>query len=322
MNYKDFLKQKTKSFIKSGFDIDESHLSNHLFDFQKFSVKWALKNGRSALFEDCGLGKTLQQLEWANQVTKKTNKPVLILAPLAVVGQTIQEAKDFDMQCELLLIGASVFGLGVYISNYDQLDNIDTSAFAGVVLDESSILKGKDSKTKNKLLQEFKCTPYKLCCTATPSPNDHMELGNHSEFIGSMSYLEMLAMFFVHDGGETSKWRLRKHAQKDFWQFVSSWGLAIDNPILATAPTETEAIVLKDKQFNQFERDKLKSRLDNDLYNMGLSESSTAQEIGATVLDHNSAELDMQTLLNFDTRFKGTKKKARLDFTKASDDVT
>jgi hypothetical protein len=230
-DYKKFLEQKRKTFIKSGFDIELEYLSDHLFDFQKFSVKWSLKNGSSALFEDCGLGKTLQQLEWAYQVTKKTEKPVLILAPLAVVGQTIQEAKEFSMPCDKLMIGANVFGEGVYISNYDQLENIDTSMFSGVVLDESSILKGKDSKTKNKLLEEFKFTPYKLCCTATPSPNDHMELGNHSEFIGAMSYLEMLAMYFVHDGGETSKWRLRKHAEKDFWAFVSSWGLAIDNPI-------------------------------------------------------------------------------------------
>ena len=229
-NYNDFLNEKTKSHISSGFDIDDSYLSGNLFDFQKFAVKWALKLGRSALFEDCGLGKTLQQLDWAYQVTKKTEKPVLILAPLAVVGQTIQEANKFGMPCERLLIGANVFGEGVYISNYDQLDNITPSMFCGVVLDESSILKGKDSKTKNKLLDYFKSTPYKLCCTATPSPNDHMELGNHSEFLGSMSYLEILAMYFVHDGGETSKWRLRKHAEKDFWKFVSSWGLAIDNP--------------------------------------------------------------------------------------------
>ena len=226
--YKKFLKTKTKSHIISGFDIDESELSDHLFDFQKFAVKWSLKLGRSALFEDCGLGKTLQQLEYAYQVSKKTNKPSLILAPLAVVGQTIQQANDFGMMCEKLI--SDVFGLGVYITNYEQIDNFDVSQFNAIVLDESSILKGKDSKTKAKLLDLFKTTPYKLCCTATPSPNDHMELGNHAEFLGACSYLEMLAMYFVHDGGETSKWRLRKHAELDFWKFVSSWGLAIDNP--------------------------------------------------------------------------------------------
>ena len=140
-------------------------------------------------------------LEWSKRVNIHTNKKVLILAPLAVVGQTKQEAEKFG-------VDSSSFD----ITNYEQIDNIDISIYSGVVLDESSILKGKDSKTKNKLLEVFKNTPYKLCCTATPSPNDHMELGNHSEFLGAMSYLEMLAMYFVHDGGETSKWRLRKHA--------------------------------------------------------------------------------------------------------------
>lgn len=228
MEYKEFLKEKTKTHISSGFDIEESELSSHLYDFQKFAVKWALKLGRACLFEDCGLGKTLQFLEFAYQTSKHTNKPSLILSPLAVVGQTIQEANEFNMMCELLK--SDVFGVGVYITNYEQIDNIDVSQFDTIILDESSILKGKDSKTKNKLMDLFCNHPYKLCCTATPSPNDHMELGNHSQFIGSMSYLEMLAMYFVHDGGETSKWRLRKHAEKDFWKFVSSWGLAIDNP--------------------------------------------------------------------------------------------
>ena len=192
-------------------------------------MKWSLKRGKAALFEDCGLGKTIQQLEWSMRVNEYTNKPVLILAPLAVVGQTIDECKDF-YGYDLVIAGSTKYAHGIEITNYEQLDNINVSQYSGVVLDESSILKGKDSKTKNKLLDLFKMTPYKLCCTATPSPNDHMELGNHSEFLGAMSYLEMLAMYFVHDGGETSKWRLRKHAENDFWAFVSSWGLAIDNP--------------------------------------------------------------------------------------------
>jgi len=230
-DYNKFLETKTKSHISSGFDIEENQISDHLFDFQKFAVKWSLKLGRSALFEDCGLGKTAQMLEWAYQVTQHENKPVLILAPLAVVGQTIQEAVKFGYKKVTKWSQDQIFYKdGVYLSNYEQIDNIDCSEFVGVVLDESSILKGKDSKTKNKLMDVFYNTPYKLCCTATPSPNDHMELGNHSQFLGSMSYLEMLAMYFVHDGGETSKWRLRKHAEKDFWKFVSSWGLAIDNP--------------------------------------------------------------------------------------------
>ena len=217
--YKDFLKTKEKSFTSSGFDIDEAELNTNLFDFQKHVVKIALKKGRFALFEDCGLGKTVQQLSWAEAVYNHTNMPVLILAPLAVVNQTKNEAKKFA-------INNNCFE----INNYDQLKNIDCSMYSGVVLDESSILKGRDGKLSRLIIDSFKETPYKLACTATPSPNDHMELGQHSEFLGAMGYLEMLAMFFVHDGGETSKWRLRKHAQDDFWKYVCTWSISIDNP--------------------------------------------------------------------------------------------
>lgn len=218
-DYKKFLENKTKSFIESGFSIDESLLNPKLKDFQKFGVKTALFKGRFAFFFDCGLGKTFCQLEWAKQVSKHTDKKVLILAPLAIVEQTKNEAIKFgiDLDC-------------FDITNYDQLKNIETYQYSGVVLDESSILKGKDGKISSLIIETFKNTPYKLACTATPSPNDHMELGQHSEFLGGMSYLEMLAMFFVHDGGETSKWRLRKHAQDNFWKYVSGWSMAIDNP--------------------------------------------------------------------------------------------
>jgi hypothetical protein len=219
MDYQQFLKTKEKSHISSGFDIEESKLNSNLFDFQKFTVKTALKKGRFAIFADCGLGKTLMQLSWAKEVYNYTNKKVLILAPLAVVEQTKLEAKKFNIDLD-----------SFDITNYEQLKNIDTSIYSGVVLDESSILKGRDGKLSRFIIDSFKTTPYKLACTATPSPNDHMELGQHSEFLGVMPYLEMLAMYFVHDGGETSKWRLRKHAKDDFWKFVMTWAIAIDNP--------------------------------------------------------------------------------------------
>lgn len=219
MNYEDFLKTKRKSFLESGFDISEDALNPHLKDFQKYGVKTALMKGKFAFFFDCGLGKTFSQLEWAKQVNNHTKKKVLILAPLAIVEQTKNEAIKFNISLD-----------SFDITNYDQLKNIDCSIYSGIVLDESSILKGKDGKLSSLIIETFKNTPYKLCCTATPSPNDHMELGQHSEFLGAMSYLEMLAMFFVHDGGETSKWRLRKHAQDPFWKYISSWSMAIDNP--------------------------------------------------------------------------------------------
>ncbi|MBC8399650.1 MAG: hypothetical protein H8E16_21530, partial [Flavobacteriales bacterium] len=219
MDYQKFLKTKEKSHISSGFDIDEKQLNINLFDFQKFTVKTALKKGRFAVFADCGLGKTLMQLSWAEEVFNYTGQKVLLLAPLAVVEQTKREAIKFDINLD-----------SFDITNYEQLKNTDTSIYSGVVLDESSILKGRDGKLSRFIIDTFKMTPYKLACTATPSPNDHMELGQHSEFLGVMSYLEMLAMYFVHDGGETSKWRLRKHAKDDFWKFVMTWAIAIDNP--------------------------------------------------------------------------------------------
>jgi len=219
MKYDNFLKNKKKKFISSGFDIDEDNLNSSLFDFQKHIVKIALKKGRFAIFADCGLGKTLMQLSWCEQVYNKTKKKVLVLAPLAVVNQTKLESIKFN-------INQDAFD----ITNYDQLKNIDCSIYSGVVLDESSILKGRDGKLSRLIINTFESTPYKLACTATPSPNDHMELGQHSEFLGAMSYLEMLAMYFVHDGGETSKWRLRKHAQDDFWKYVCTWSISLDNP--------------------------------------------------------------------------------------------
>jgi DNA modification methylase len=219
-NYLDFLKSKQKTHILSGFDVSNSDLNNKMFDFQKFIVQRALKAGKYAIFADCGLGKTLMQLEWANQVSKKTKNKVLILAPLAVVGQTIQEGLKFGIDMT-----------NIHVKNYEQLDNIDCSIYGGIVLDESSILKNFEGSTKKQIIDNFSKTPYKLACTATPSPNDPMELGNHSEFLDVMTRNEMLAMYFVHDGGETAKWRLKGHAVKMFYQFVGSWAIMLNKPM-------------------------------------------------------------------------------------------
>ena len=225
-SYKEFLRSKEKRIIESGFDVDESDLNPMLFDFQKFCVKRALKKGKYALFESCGLGKTIQQLEWAKQVHNHTGGGILILAPLSVSLQTIEEGAKFGI--DVRKYDGSDFP--IQISNYEQLDNIDCSKFVGIVLDESSILKSFDGSTKRKIIDCFKNTPYKLACTATPSPNDPMELGNHAEFLDVMSYNEMLAMFFVHDGGDTSKWRLKGHAVEQFYRFVGSWAVMFSTP--------------------------------------------------------------------------------------------
>ena len=224
--YNEFLSKKQKTHILSGFEVDKSILNDRLFDFQKFIVHRALKAGKYAIFADCGLGKTLMQLEWAYRVSVETNKPVLILAPLAVSGQTIKEGHKFNIP--ISKYDGSSFP--IQITNYEQLDNIDCSIFSGVVLDESSILKNFEGNTKKLIIDSFTKTPYKLACTATPSPNDPMELGNHSEFLDVMSRNEMLAMYFVHDGGETAKWRLKGHATKLFYQFVGSWAIMLNKP--------------------------------------------------------------------------------------------
>lgn len=219
MDYQTFLSQKQKSICISGFDVDENSLNESMFPFQKFIVKRALKIGKYAIFADCGLGKTLMQLDWANQVSKKTNKRVLILAPLVVVEQTKREAIKFSIPVDF-----------IDADNYEQLSNIDTEIYSGVVLDESSILKNFEGETKKLILEKFKLTPYKLACTATPSPNDPMELGNHSEFLDVMTRNQMLAMYFIHDGGETAKWRLKGHATKLFYQFIGTWAIMLNKP--------------------------------------------------------------------------------------------
>jgi DNA modification methylase len=224
--YQEFLQQKQKSIIHSGFDLDKKKLNKKMFDFQKFIVIRALKAARYAIFADCGLGKTLMQLEWANQVNKHTGKPVLILAPLAVSRQTIEEGKKFHID----VVRYDGSNAPIQITNYEQLDNIDCSLFSGIVLDESSILKNYEGATKKLILDSFANTPFKLACTATPSPNDPMELGNHSEFLDVMSRNEMLAMYFVHDGGETAKWRIKGHAIKHFYQFVGTWSIMLNKP--------------------------------------------------------------------------------------------
>jgi len=223
MEYLEFLESKKRKVIKSGFKVKESNLNDYLFDFQKFIVKKALEFGKYAIFADCGLGKTLMQLEWANQVSIKTKKPVLILAPLAVSGQTIQEGNKFNIKVNRIGVG------NIQITNYEQLEKIDISIYSGVVLDESSILKNYTGKYKNLIIDLFKKTPYKLACTATPSPNDLNEIGNHSEFLDILDSQDMRAKWFVRDEG-MNNYRLKNHAKTDFYGWISSWATMITNP--------------------------------------------------------------------------------------------
>lgn len=230
IDYDTFISNKKRTISDSGFHIEISDLNPLLFPFQSFCVQTALRKGKFAFFEDCGLGKTIQQLEWAYQVMKHTELDVLILAPLAVVGQTINEGFKFGYDIREISEREDACDECVYIANYEQLHNIDCSLFGGIVLDESSIIKNFDGATRDLIINKFSDTDYKLACTATPSPNDPMELGNHSEFLNVMPYNEMLAMYFVHDGGETAKWRLKGHAQNRFYEWVSEWAVMLSNP--------------------------------------------------------------------------------------------
>lgn len=229
MNYEEFLKSKHKTVQSSGFDIDISELNPCLFEWQRYVVKWALKKGKCSLFEDCGLGKTLQQLEFAAQIFRQEKINVLIIAPLAVAKQTQREGEKFGYQVNICRTQDDV-KQGINITNYEMIEHFDSNEFVAVILDESSILKHQSSKTRHLLTEKFKNTKYKLCCTATPAPNDFVELGTHAEFLNIMSQTEMLSTFFVHDGGETSKWRLKGHAQEKFFEWVASWACCMTSP--------------------------------------------------------------------------------------------
>jgi len=252
MNYQEFLKQKIKTNVKSGFEIKESNLNKNLFDFQKYIVKTALHAGRYAIFADTGLGKTIMQLAWADEVHKYTNKPVLILAPLAVSNQTIQEGIKFGI--EIVKYNASD---KIQISNYEQLDNIDVSIFSGIVLDESSILKNFTGVYKNKIIDSFKNTPYKLACTATPSPNDINEIGNHSEFLNVLDAQDMRSRWFVRDEG-MNNYRLKHHAKAEFYSWISSWCTMITNPADIGFEEESTKFILPNLKYieNKIETNK------------------------------------------------------------------
>lgn len=229
MTYQEFLASKEAESINSGIDVDRDELNGNMFEFQKDIIKWALKKGRACVFSDCGTGKSIMQLEFASKVSESTGCKSLIVAPLAVVAQTKLEGEKFGIDVTICR-GMDDVTDGVNITNYEMLSHFDADAFGAVVLDESSILKSFTSSTRNMLIEQFRRTPYKLCCTATPSPNDFTELGNHVEFMGIMSRSEMLATYFTHDSGDTSKWRLKGHGESKFWEWVATWAVCVRNP--------------------------------------------------------------------------------------------
>ena len=215
--YQEFLKSKQKAKEHKGFAA--LPMNDKLFPFQQFIVERNLSKGKHAVFADCGLGKTVMELETASQIVRHTNKPVLILAPLVVVAQTKREAEKFGFDLDKITI-----------TNFENLHNINPQEYAGLIVDESSIMKNFEGEIKKQIFEYFHNTPYKFAFTATPSPNDPMELANHSEFLGYQSRLGMLATYFINDQDHTSKWRLKRHAVEKFYQFVSSWAIMLTNP--------------------------------------------------------------------------------------------
>jgi len=224
--YKNFLANKVQFNKPKGFNVEQ--LNPMLYDFQSDIVKWSLMQGMTAIFADCGLGKTPMQLEWAQKVCEHTGGNVLILAPLAVSQQTVREGDKFGIKVKYCRNQKDV-EKGITITNYEMLDAFD-GKYQGVVLDESSILKSYSGVFRNKIIERFVDTDFKLACTATPAPNDYMELANHAEFLGILKRQEMLSMFFVHDGGDTQQWRLKGHAEDKFWEWLCSWSVMIKRP--------------------------------------------------------------------------------------------
>lgn len=227
MKYEDFIESKRKQEKPTGHQ--PGTLNAHLFDFQRVIVEWAIRRGRCGIFADTGLGKTLMQLSWADEVVRHTGHPVLILAPLAVSEQTIEQGHVFGIRVQRFIDGM-VPRAGIYITNYERMGSVPFDEFGGIVLDESSILKSQTGKTRTALIQNCQGIAYRLSCSATPSPNDFMELGNQCEFLGIMSQQEMLATYFVNDTGDTGTWRLKGWGASKFWEWMGSWAVVIRNP--------------------------------------------------------------------------------------------
>ena len=227
--YHDLIARKKVAFEARGLT-KWGDLPSSLFEHQRHGVEFALRAGCAALFYDTGLGKTAMALSWGDQIVRHTNKPVLMLAPLAVGPQHVREADRLGIESKVIRDGSQVTGPRIYVLNYDRLDRVDPSLFGGVILDESSILKSFTGATTRALTAAFARTPYRLACTATPAPNDYTEMGQHSNFLGVMAANEMLSRWFIADQTEMGRYRLKKPAIRPFWDWVASWARCVSKP--------------------------------------------------------------------------------------------
>lgn len=231
-NYNEFIRSKSVRVNDVGFSVEADTLNAALFPFQRAIVEWSVRLGKAAIFAECGLGKTLMQLDWARVIAEHTGRKVLILSPLAVANQTVGEGRKFGIEAHYSRSQMDAEGCTerIIVTNYDMLKAFQSDYFAGVVLDESSILKNFTGQTKRMILNAFESTPYKLACTATPAPNDHLELGNHAQFLDVMQSNEMISRWFINDTMKAGSYRLKGHAEKDYWHWVTGWAVCISKP--------------------------------------------------------------------------------------------
>ena len=278
-SYQEFI--DSKNITNDYFGFEPKNISQSLFDFQQDIVGWAVKKGRAAIFADTGLGKTAMQIEWARQVANHTNGNVLIVAPLCVANQTVREGVKFGASINYCRSQDAVKS-GINITNYEMLKHFDVSTFAGVVLDESSILKSYMGKTKRMIIDACESVQYRLACTATPSPNDYLELGNHAEFLGVMPSNEMIMRFFINDTMEAGAYMLRPHAADKFWQWCASWSVCLSNPSDMGYDGDKYILPTLNQSFVEVSTESLEPGADDDMFRTVINATSIHKEVRLT----------------------------------------
>lgn len=287
-SYQEFI--DSKNITNDYFGFEPKNISQSLFDFQQDIVGWAVKKGRAAIFADTGLGKTAMQIEWARQVANHTNGNVLIVAPLCVANQTVREGVKFGVSINYCRSQDAVKS-GINITNYEMLKHFDVSAFAGVVLDESSILKSYMGKTKRMIIDACESVQYRLACTATPSPNDYLELGNHAEFLGVMPSNEMIMRFFINDTMEAGAYMLRPHAADKFWQWCASWSVCLSNPSDMGYDGDKYILPTLNQSFVEVSTESLEPGADDDMFRTVIINATSIHKEGRLTAELRAVEV-------------------------------
>ena len=287
-SYQEFI--NSKNITNDYFGFEPKNISQSLFDFQQSIVSWAVKKGRAAIFADTGLGKTAMQIEWARQVANHTNGNVLIVAPLCVANQTVREGVKFGASINYCRSQDAVKS-GINITNYEMLKHFDVSTFAGVVLDESSILKSYMGKTKRMIIDACESVQYRLACTATPSPNDYLELGNHAEFLGVMPSNEMIMRFFINDTMEAGAYMLRPHAADKFWQWCASWSVCLSNPSDMGYDGDKYILPTLNQSFVEVSTESLEPGADDDMFRTVIINATSIHKEGRLTAELRAVEV-------------------------------